>query len=121
MGPPAPSSVWTSAFFVVNFDKLSEGGYVPLLLATIVYGIMLVWHRGSLAVARALSERLIPVEEFMASIKARRIPRVPGTAVFMTRTLHDTPPVMVWHVRQNRALHEHLLALSVLTGIRPLG
>ena len=51
----------------------------------------------------------------MASVEARKIPRVPGTAVFLTRTLRDTPPVMVWHVKQNRALHKHLLALSVLT------
>jgi KUP system potassium uptake protein len=104
-----------SAFFVANLDKILEGGYVPLVLASIVYGVMLVWHRGSLAVAQAFSERLIPVDEFMASVEARKIPRVPGTAVFLTRTLRDTPPVMVWHVKQNRALHKHLLALSVLT------
>jgi len=104
-----------SAFFVANVDKLLEGGYVPLLLAGLVYGIMLVWHRGSMAVTCALSERLIPVNEFMASIEAHKIPRVPGTAVFVTRTLHDTPPVMVWHVKQNRALHMHLLVLTVQT------
>lgn len=108
-----------SAFFVANLDKILEGGYVPLVLASIVYGVMLVWHRGSLAVAQAFSERLIPVDEFMASVEARKIPRVPGAAVFLTRTLRDTPPVMVWHVKQNRALHKHLLALSVLTEFVP--
>jgi KUP system potassium uptake protein len=50
----------------------------------------------------------------MASVAARNIPRVPGTAVFLTRTLHDTPPMMIWHVKQNRALHTHILVLSVL-------
>lgn len=103
-----------SAFFVANAAKIFEGGYVPLLLALCVYTIMTVWHRGSLAVARAFNERLIPVDTFMASVKARNIPRVPGTAVFLTRTLHDTPPLMIWHVKQNRALHTHVLVLSVL-------
>ena len=33
-----------------------------------------------------MHESLIPVPEFMKSIEAKNIPRVPGTAVFLTRT-----------------------------------
>jgi KUP system potassium uptake protein len=102
-----------SAFFLANLTKISEGGYVPLLLAVCVYGVMWIWHRGSAAVAARLQEALIPVPQFMADIAARRIPRVPGTAVFPTRTERDTPPVMVWHVKHNRALHEHLFVLRI--------
>ena len=52
---------------------------------------------------------------FMANISQRQIPRVPGTAVFLTRTKQDVPPVMVWHLSHNRALHERLLVLTVDT------
>src|ERR1700719_4357458 len=104
-----------ASFFLANLVKVADGGYVPLLLASIVYGVMLIWHRGSTTVAQVLSERAIPVSEFMDSIEFRRIPRVPGTAVFLTRTLSDTPPVVVWHVKHNRALHDHLFALRVVT------
>jgi KUP system potassium uptake protein len=104
-----------ASFFLANLVKVADGGYVPLLLASIVYGVMLIWHRGSMAVAQVLNERVIPVSEFMDSIESRRIPRVPGTAVFITRTLSDTPPVVVWHVKHNRALHDHLFVLRVLT------
>ena len=72
---------------------------------------MWIWHRGAAAIATRLHEALIPVPEFMARIAAKNIPRVPGTAVFLTRTERDTPPVMVWHVRHNRALHEHVFVL----------
>ena len=51
-----------------------EGGYVPLLLATCVYAIMVIWHRGSVAVMQAFKERLIPIDQFMASVAARKIP-----------------------------------------------
>jgi KUP system potassium uptake protein len=44
---------------------------------------------------------------------------VPGTAVFLTRTGSGVPPVMIWHLRHNRALHEHVLVLRVLTESRP--
>ena len=102
-----------SAFFLANLTKIAEGGYVPLVLAISVYAVMWIWHRGADAISTRLHEALIPIPEFMAKIAAKGIPRVPGTAVFLTRTERDIPPVMVWHVRHNRALHEHLFVLRV--------
>jgi KUP system potassium uptake protein len=102
-----------SAFFLANLTKIVEGGYVPLILAIAVYGVMWIWHRGAAAISIRVHEALIPVPEYMAEIAAKKVPRVPGTAVFLTRTERDTPPVMVWHVSHNRALHEYLFVLRV--------
>jgi KUP system potassium uptake protein len=102
-----------SAFFLANLTKIAEGGYVPLLLALAIYGVMWTWHRGAAAVSSRLREALIPIGEFMERIRAANIPRVPGTAVFLTRAERDTPPVMLWHVKHNRALHEHVFVLRV--------
>ena len=102
-----------SAFFLANLTKIAEGGYVPLLLAIAVYGVMWIWHRGWAAVMDRVGETLVPVPQFMQAVEAKNIPRVPGTAVFLTRTERDTPPVMQWHVRHNRALHQHLFVLRV--------
>src|SRR5437667_5009829 len=101
------------AFFLANLSKIAEGGYVPLILAIAVYGVLWIWHHGAAAVSARMHEALIPVSDFMAKIAAKNVPRVPGTAVFLTRTERDTPPVMVWHVKHNRALHEHLFVLRV--------
>jgi KUP system potassium uptake protein len=108
-----------SAFFLANLTKIAEGGYVPLLLAIAVYGVMWIWHRGWAAVMDRVGETLVPVPQFMQDVKAKGIPRVPGTAVFLTRTERDTPPVMHWHVKHNRALHEHLFVLRVEILPRP--
>ena len=102
-----------SAFFLANLTKIAEGGYVPLILAVSVYGVMWTWHRGAAAISLRLQDALIPVDAFMQRIKAANVPRVPGTAVFLTRTERDTPPVMIWHVKHNRALHEHIFVLRV--------
>jgi KUP system potassium uptake protein len=102
-----------SAFFLANLTKIAEGGYVPLILAITVYGIMWIWHRGAVATWMRMHEELIPVPEFLAGLAKNNVPRVPGTAVFLTRTAQDTPPVMIWHVRHNRALHEHVFVLRV--------
>jgi len=50
---PAAAAI-ASAFFIVdaafltaNLAKITDGGYVPLLLAAAVYGVMLVWNTGA--------------------------------------------------------------------------
>jgi KUP system potassium uptake protein len=108
-----------TGFFAANSLKIADGGYVPLILAACVYGLMLIWHRGSVAVADRMAQTPVSVPEFLADLKARGVPRVPGTAVFLTRTDSGVPPVMIWHLRHNRALHESVLVLRVLTESKP--
>jgi KUP system potassium uptake protein len=101
-----------TAFFASNTLKIAEGGYVPLALAGAVYLIMWIWHRGAAAVTARIHENLIPIDTFMAKLEQDRVPRVPGTAVFLTRAMRDTPPLLDWHVRHNRALQEHVLVIT---------
>jgi KUP system potassium uptake protein len=108
-----------AGFFAANSLKIAEGGYVPLLLAAAVYGLMLIWHRGTVAVAHSLEQAPMAVAEFLADLKARGVPRVPGTAVFLTRAASGVPPVLIWHLKQNRSLHERVVVLQTLTESRP--
>jgi KUP system potassium uptake protein len=108
-----------SAFLAANLSKFADGGYVPVLLAAAVYGVMLVWHLGAQAVSTRLRDTVVPIQRFMAEIASAKIPRVPGAAVFLTRTERDAPPVMVWHVKHNRALHERVIILTVITETVP--
>jgi KUP system potassium uptake protein len=101
------------SFVASNSTKILDGGYVPLILAGLVYGVMLIWHKGAQAVSARLET--MPIADFMKAIADGKIPRVPGTAVFLTRTKRDAPPVMVWHLKRNRAMHERLFVLTVET------
>ncbi len=102
-----------ASFVLANSAKLLEGGYVPLLLAGVIYGVMVIWHRGAVGVAAKMAASLTPIDAFMDELRTSKIPRTPGTAVFMTRTATDTPPVMAWQVRHNRALHRSCVILHV--------
>ncbi|HWY73585.1 MAG TPA: KUP/HAK/KT family potassium transporter, partial [Burkholderiaceae bacterium] len=108
-----------SAFFLSNLVKIGDGGYVPLALAAVVYLVMVCWHRGMTAMAARLLANPIPIEPFIAKLEQDRIARVPGTAVFLTRSLSATPPVVAWYVKHSRSLHERVVALTVLTESRP--
>ena len=50
---------------------------------------------------------------FLKSLLDGGIPRVPGTAVFLTRNLRPVPGVMVRHVREMGALQAELVSLTV--------
>jgi KUP system potassium uptake protein len=104
-----------AGFVAANLMKVADGGYVPLLLAGVVYGVMLVWHTGAAAVAEKMREVVEPIAVVMQRVEEGGIARVPGTAVFMTRTERDAPPVMLWHLRHNRSLHRQVFILTVVT------
>jgi KUP system potassium uptake protein len=108
-----------SAFLASNMLKVSQGGYVPLLLASAVYLVMYVWHRGMVAIAANANEDPIPVPEYMASLAREHVARVPGTAVFLTRVRDATPAVMRWYVRHSHALHENVIAITLDTASVP--
>jgi KUP system potassium uptake protein len=108
-----------AAFFLSNMTKVAEGGYVPLALAAGVYLVMYCWHRGVSAVAAQVLANPIPIDSFMAKLERDRNARVPGTAVFLTRSLDHTPPVIAWYVEHTRSLHERVLALTVLIESTP--
>jgi KUP system potassium uptake protein len=108
-----------SAFLSSNLLKLFQGGYVPLLLAIAVYMVMYIWHRGMVAIAQSVNQDPLPVPQFMASLAADKVARVPGTAVFLTRVRDATPVVMRWYVKNSHALHENVIAITLETASVP--
>lgn len=103
------------AFFVANLQKIAEGGYIPLLLGGVVYFVMLTWHLGSEAAQATIQKGLVPIDRLVDEINRDLLARVPGTGVFLTRTLKDAPPVMVWHVKHSKSLHQKVVILTLIT------
>ena len=102
-----------SAFFLANMAKFFDGGYVPLALAVVVYGVMWVWHRGASAVHSGIQASIVPTAAFLGGLQAEGVARVPGSAVFFTRSGEGAPPVMLWHVKRNKALQRDVLVVRL--------
>jgi KUP system potassium uptake protein len=107
------------AFFGANLIKVFEGGWLPLVIAGVIFTLMTTWHGGRRIVARRLAARTIPLDDFMAAVKAKPPSRVPGTAVFMTAQPSGTPPALAHNLRYNKVLHEHVIILMVTTASTP--
>jgi KUP system potassium uptake protein len=101
------------AFFAANMLKLLEGGWIPLLLGALIFAAMTTWRRGIDALRQRLAQGQETPERFLARLEEGRIPRVPGTAVFLSRTDALVPPVLVRHVAQFKALQETIVGLTV--------
>ncbi len=103
------------SFVAANSVKILNGGYVPLLLAAAVYFVMYIWHRGNTAIGACIAAVSIPMADFLAELEQRKVVRVPGTAIFLTRARENAPPILVWHVRTAHSLHERVVVLNVVT------
>jgi KUP system potassium uptake protein len=107
------------AFLSANMLKFADGGWVPLLLGVLIYVVMRIWQTGVTAVQRLADEMQIPIDDIVAQITRGEISRVPGTAIFVARVTRDIPPLVFWHLRHIRSLHDSVFIVNVTTELIP--
>jgi len=98
-----------------NAFKILQGGWLPLVIAALIFTFMTTWKTGRRLVAERLTARAFPLEEFAAAVAAHPPTRVVGTAVFMTAQPTGTPAALAHNLRYNKVLHEHVVVLTVST------
>ena len=103
------------AFFGSNLLKVMAGGWLPLVIAALLFTLMTTWSTGRRLVSSRFTARAVPLKEFVGSVLEGGTPRVSGTAVFMTAQLTGTPPALTHNVRHNKVLHETVVVLAVRT------
>ena len=101
-------------FFGSNLLKFVDGGYVPILVAAIVFTIMVVWRRGRSALHRRVGALAPDVARFLDEAVRDGVARPRGTGVFLTA--HPTGvPASLAHFRQHvNALPERIAILRVV-------
>ena len=99
------------AFLGANVLKIAQGGWLPLLIGAALFTLMTTWKTGRQILAQRLTERAVPLEDFMERVIQTGPLRVPGTAVFMTAQPGGTPPALAHNLRHNKVLHKHVVIL----------
>jgi KUP system potassium uptake protein len=102
-------------FFGANLLKFHEGGYIPMLVAVVLFALMITWKRGRALLSESFKRAARPLDAFLRDLEERCRARVPGTAVFLTSSALETPPILMHHIRHNKALHETVILLTVVT------
>src|SRR5262249_23433858 len=101
------------ALFSATLTKISSGGWVPLGFGLLVFSVMPIWHYGSEPLRARHATVTMPPKLFFEKIRKMNAPRVPGTAIFVTRVADTTPPLLIHHVQQFGALQQTVVALAV--------
>jgi KUP system potassium uptake protein len=107
------------AFWGANLIKIPHGGWFPLVVGAIIFGLMATWKRGRQILTDRLGEGALPIELFVRDVGARSAARVPGTAVFMYSNADATPPALLHNLKHNKLLHERVVFLAVITAETP--
>jgi KUP system potassium uptake protein len=107
------------SFFTANVVKIADGGWFPLAVGLGMFTIMTTWWRGRSLLSQAMAGGTLPDEAFLASLEEEHLPRVSGTAVFMSSGTDGMPNVLIHHVKHNKVLHKQVVLLSVITDNTP--
>jgi KUP system potassium uptake protein len=99
--------------FAANLLKILDGGWVPLSFGALVFIVMTSWHYGIERLRAHHAVRAVPPQGFVDRLREMDIPRVKGTAIFLTRATNTTPQLLIRHVEQIGALQETVVALTV--------
>lgn len=100
------------AFFASNVTKLADGGWVPLLVASIVFTVLTTWTKGRSIMRKRLADEAVPLEVFIRST-AGSVHRVSGTSVFLSASADGVPSALLHNLKHNQVLHKHVAILTV--------
>ena len=92
--------------------KIPDGGWFPLLVASVILVFMTTWKRGRSLMAEQRRQTALPLAPMIVAL-ARDATRVQGTAVFMTSTPDEMPAAMLHNLKHNKVLHEKNIVLHV--------
>ena len=105
--------------FVANAPKIATGGWFALLIGILGFLIMSTWVQGSYIIGRKLAEGTQSIHDFLGALWTDAIPRVPGTAVYLT-TNYNTPLALKHFVEHAHVLHEQVVLMTIVSSNLPV-
>ena len=103
------------AFLGANISKIGDGGWFPLALGACLFLLMTTWKRGQGIMRARLEKDAMPLDLFVASMNDVALPRIPGTAVFLTAHPATVPHALLHSLKHYKSLHERIVVLTVTT------
>jgi KUP system potassium uptake protein len=102
-----------TAYFASNLTKIADGGWFPLVVASVIFVVLTTWARGRKLLRERLAEDAIPLPVFIKST-AKSLHRVRGTSVFMASSAETIPSALLHNIKHNQVLHERVVILTVM-------
>lgn len=102
-----------------NIIKVVSGGWFAIAIAFLAFLVMSTWVQGSFIIGRKLAEETQSIHDFLGELWTEAIPRVPGTAVYLT-TNYNTPLALKHFVEHAHVLHEQVVLMTIVSSNLPV-
>jgi KUP system potassium uptake protein len=103
------------SFFGANLVKVWEGGWFPLVVGLSIFTLMSTWRQGRRILNQRLASEALSIDAFIHELGGGRVHRVPGTAIFMSRSSDGVPTTLLHNIKHNKIVHQKVVLLTVET------
>jgi len=76
---------------------------------------MSTWRVGRKILSQRLAEEAMSIDDFLQQLATEKIPRVPGTAIFMSRNPEGVPTTLLHNIKHNKVVHRNVVLMTVET------
>jgi KUP system potassium uptake protein len=104
-------------YFAANTLKIPQGGWFPLCIALVSFTVLTTWKRGRKLLFDEVTSLKVPLQTIIDDVD--NMPRVSGTAVFLTPLGDGAPSAMLHNLKHNHVLHERNILLTVVVEDKP--
>ena len=99
-------------FFAANATKIADGGWFPLACGFALFIMLTTWKRAETILTAHEKSRRVPINAF-STLCSADIPRVSGTAVYLSPDEDSVPGVLLHNLKHNKVLHERIVFLTI--------
>lgn len=114
-----PILLLETLFLGANVLKITDGGYVPILIAAAMCILIWTWTKGTTYVQAKAHANSISLPDFIKMLTKSKPVSVPGTAVFLTSDPDTAPSALMHNIKHNRVLHAQNLIVTVKVAMTP--
>ncbi len=101
--------------FLANVVKFFAGGWLPVMLGALMFIVMATWKWERFLLLRQLSRMSMPLESFVTMVEKEAPQKVPGTAIYLSRTQQGIPHALLHNLNHNHVLHERIVLMTFRT------
>jgi len=119
---PAPLAIAATAFFLAIDAllvagcavKFFDGGWFPLVLGVLLFGLMSTWSRGRALLMQAIRRDGLELQPFIDGLDPRTLNRAERTAVYAVADPTTVPQALLHNLKHNQVLHDRNVILTVV-------
>ncbi|MCZ2830545.1 potassium transporter Kup [Modestobacter sp. VKM Ac-2986] len=106
-------------FLAGNLSKVVHGGWLPLVIAALVFTVMTTWRRGREIVSANRRRMEGSMEQFVEDARRHGGSRVRGVAVFPHPSKETAPLALRANTQHNHVLHDTVIIVSMASANVP--